>query len=81
MHTAEECKVGDIIKNILLGAIKLYKYAISPLLPDSCRFVPTCSEYSAEAIERYGAVKGSYLSLKRILRCHPFHNGGYDPVR
>lgn len=76
-----ECKVGDIIKNILLGAVKLYKYAISPLLPDSCRFVPTCSEYSAEAIERYGAVKGSYLSLKRILRCHPFHNGGYDPVR
>ncbi len=72
---------GDIIKNILLGAVKLYKYAISPLLPDSCRFVPTCSEYSAEAIERYGAVKGSYLSLKRILRCHPFHNGGYDPVR
>ncbi|MDP3049247.1 MAG: membrane protein insertion efficiency factor YidD [Thermodesulfovibrionales bacterium] len=70
-----------MIKNILLGAIKLYKYAISPLLPDSCRFVPTCSEYSAEAIERYGAVKGSYLSLKRILRCHPFHNGGYDPVR
>ncbi|MBA3061280.1 MAG: membrane protein insertion efficiency factor YidD [Nitrospirae bacterium] len=69
------------MKNILLGAVKLYKYVISPLLPDSCRFVPTCSEYSAEAIERYGAVKGSYLSLKRILRCHPFHNGGYDPVR
>ncbi|MEK7267215.1 MAG: membrane protein insertion efficiency factor YidD [Nitrospirota bacterium] len=69
------------MKNILLGSIKLYKHAISPLLPDSCRFVPTCSEYSAEAIERYGAVKGSYLSLKRILRCHPFHNGGYDPVR
>ena len=81
MHTVEECMVGDIIKNILLGSIKLYKYAISPLLPDSCRFEPTCSEYSAEAIERYGAVKGSYLSLKRILRCHPFHNGGYDPVR
>ena len=81
MHTVEECKVGDIIKNILLGSIKLYKYAISPLLPDSCRFVPTCSEYSAEAIERYGAVKGSYLSVRRILRCHPFHNGGYDPVR
>ncbi|RJQ40502.1 MAG: membrane protein insertion efficiency factor YidD [Nitrospiraceae bacterium] len=69
------------MKNILLGLIKLYKYAISPLLPDSCRFVPTCSEYSAEAIKRYGAVKGSYLSVKRILRCHPFHNGGYDPVR
>ncbi len=81
MHTVEECKVGDIIENILLGAIKLYKYAISPLLPDSCRFVPTCSEYSAEAIEKYGAVKGSYLSLRRILRCHPFHSGGYDPVK
>lgn len=81
MHTVQECMTEDIIKNILLGAIKLYKYAISPLLPDSCRFVPTCSEYSAEAIKRYGAVKGSYLSLKRILRCHPFHNGGYDPVR
>lgn len=81
MHTGEECMAGDIIKGILLGAIKLYKYAISPLLPDSCRFVPTCSEYSAEAIKRYGAVKGSYLSVRRILRCHPFHNGGYDPVR
>jgi putative membrane protein insertion efficiency factor len=81
MHTVEECMAGDIIKNILLGSIKLYKYAISPLLPDSCRFVPTCSEYSAEAIKRYGAVKGSYLSVRRILRCHPFHNGGYDPVR
>jgi len=73
--------VGDTIKNILLGAISLYKYAISPLLPRSCRFAPTCSEYSAEAIEKYGAVKGSYLSLRRILRCHPFHSGGYDPVR
>lgn len=81
MHTVWECMAGDIIKNILLGSIKLYKYAISPLLPDSCRFVPTCSEYSAEAIKRYGAVKGSYLSVRRILRCHPFHNGGYDPVR
>ncbi|NCO83738.1 MAG: membrane protein insertion efficiency factor YidD [Nitrospirae bacterium CG_4_10_14_3_um_filter_44_29] len=69
------------MKNILLGAISLYKYAISPLLPRSCRFAPTCSEYSAEAIEKYGAVKGSYLSLRRILRCHPFHSGGYDPVR
>ena len=81
MHTVLKCMAGDIIKNILLGSVKLYKYAISPLLPDSCRFVPTCSEYSAEAIEKYGAVKGSYLSLRRILRCHPFHNGGYDPVR
>jgi putative membrane protein insertion efficiency factor len=81
MHTVEECMAGDILKNILLRAIKLYKYAVSPLLPDSCRFVPTCSKYSAEAIEKYGAVKGGCLSLKRILKCHPFHSGGYDPVR
>jgi len=73
--------VGSTIKNTLLGSIRLYKYAISPLLPASCRFVPTCSEYSAEAIEKYGALKGGYLSIRRILRCHPFHSGGYDPVR
>ncbi|MDI6745352.1 MAG: membrane protein insertion efficiency factor YidD [Thermodesulfovibrionales bacterium] len=70
-----------MVKNILLGSVRLYKYAISPLLPASCRFVPTCSEYSAEAIKKYGAVKGIYLSARRILRCHPFHSGGYDPVR
>ncbi|OGW31092.1 MAG: membrane protein insertion efficiency factor YidD [Nitrospirae bacterium GWF2_44_13] len=69
------------MRNILLGLIRLYKYALSPLLPASCRFVPTCSEYSAEAIEKYGALRGSYLSIRRILRCHPFHSGGYDPVR
>jgi len=73
--------VRDMIKNILLGSIKLYRYVISPLLPASCRFAPTCSEYSAEAIKKYGAVKGGYLSVRRILRCHPFHSGGYDPVR
>lgn len=73
--------MGDTIRNILLGLIRLYKYALSPLLPASCRFVPTCSEYSAEAIEKYGALRGSYLSIRRILRCHPFHSGGYDPVR
>ena len=73
--------MGDTIRNILVGLIRLYKYALSPLLPASCRFVPTCSEYSAEAIEKYGALRGSYLSIRRILRCHPFHSGGYDPVR
>jgi len=70
-----------MMKKILSTAIKAYRYLLSPLLPNACRFTPTCSEYSAEAIEKYGAVKGSYLSIKRILRCHPFHNGGYDPVR
>jgi len=69
------------MKKILLAVIKAYKYLISPLLPSACRFTPTCSEYSAEAIEKYGALKGVYLSARRILRCHPFHSGGYDPVR
>jgi putative membrane protein insertion efficiency factor len=69
------------MKKILLAIIKAYKYLISPLLPSACRFTPTCSEYSAEAIEKYGALKGVYLSARRILRCHPFHSGGYDPVR
>ncbi|MBI5101008.1 MAG: membrane protein insertion efficiency factor YidD [Nitrospirae bacterium] len=69
------------MKNILIATIKLYKYAVSPLLPAACRFVPTCSEYSMEAIGRYGAAKGFYLSLRRVLKCHPFHPGGFDPVR
>jgi hypothetical protein len=69
------------MKTLLVAIIKAYKYALSPLLPNSCRFVPTCSEYSMEAISRYGALKGVFLSLRRILRCHPFHPGGFDPVR
>jgi len=54
---------------------------ISPVLPSSCRFTPSCSEYSIEALKEYGAFKGSYLAIKRILKCHPFHPGGYDPVK
>jgi len=69
------------MKTLLIAIIKAYKYMISPLLPNSCRFIPTCSEYSMEAISRYGALKGAFLSLRRIVRCHPFHPGGYDPVR
>lgn len=69
------------MKTILVGLIRLYKYLISPLLPQSCRFVPTCSEYSIEAITKYGALKGSWLTARRLLRCHPFHPGGFDPVR
>lgn len=66
------------------GAIALlsgYKRVVSPLLPPACRFVPTCSEYAAEAIGKYGLLKGAALAIGRLARCHPFHPGGVDPVR
>jgi hypothetical protein len=69
------------MKFIAISLLRIYKYAISPLLPPSCRFTPTCSEYAAEAIEKNGFFKGMFLGVKRLLRCHPFHAGGYDPVR
>jgi putative membrane protein insertion efficiency factor len=69
------------MKFVLVSLLRLYKAAISPLLPPSCRFVPTCSEYAREAIERYGAPRGLWMGTMRILRCHPFHPGGYDPVK
>lgn len=61
--------------------LRLFKYAVSPLLPPSCRFTPTCSEYAADAIARYGLLKGTAKGFQRLLRCHPFSDGGYDPVR
>lgn len=60
--------------------IRFYRKAISPLFPPCCRFVPTCSQYALEAITKYGAFKGGKMAIRRILRCHPFHKGGYDPV-
>ena len=69
------------MKVALIFLIRGYRLFISPLLPPSCRFTPTCSEYAMEAIQKYGAFRGVYLGVKRILRCHPFHAGGYDPVR
>lgn len=63
-----------------LCLVKFYQCCISPLFPACCRYIPTCSQYAVEALERFGLLKGSWLALKRILRCHPFHEGGYDPV-
>lgn len=68
------------MKSLALALIRFYKRFISPLLPPSCRFEPTCSVYTYQAIERYGVIKGGWLGLKRISRCHPFNPGGYDPV-
>jgi hypothetical protein len=65
---------------LLINLIKFYKYFISPLLGDRCRFYPSCSSYSQEAIQLHGALNGSYLTLRRLLKCHPFHEGGIDPV-
>jgi putative membrane protein insertion efficiency factor len=68
------------MKSLALGMLRLYKRWISPSLAPSCRYVPTCSEYAMEAIERYGALRGGLMAAWRLLRCHPFVRGGYDPV-
>lgn len=69
-----------ILKVVLLKVIKVYQKAVSPAFPNTCRFYPSCSEYSRQAIEEYGAIKGTYLAIKRVLRCHPLNSGGYDPI-
>ncbi|MFN2747515.1 MULTISPECIES: membrane protein insertion efficiency factor YidD [Bacillus] len=68
------------MKSLFLLIIRLYQKWISPVLPPSCRFYPTCSNYGREAIEKHGALKGGWLTVRRILKCHPFHPGGIDPV-
>ena len=68
------------MKKIFVMFIRIYQKYISPLHPPSCRFTPTCSQYAMQAIERFGAIKGTYLAVRRILKCHPFHKGGYDPI-
>nr|WP_330397447.1 membrane protein insertion efficiency factor YidD [Maledivibacter halophilus] len=70
-----------MLKKILIILIKIYRKYISPLKKPSCRFYPTCSQYALSAINKYGALKGLRLSLIRILKCHPFHPGGYDPLK
>ena len=66
--------------SMLLLLIKFYQYCISPLKPSCCRYIPTCSQYASEAILKYGPLKGSWLAIKRLLRCHPWGGSGYDPV-
>ncbi|MCL2805005.1 MAG: membrane protein insertion efficiency factor YidD [Treponema sp.] len=68
------------MKYIALFLIKFYKYAISPHFPQVCRYYPSCSTYAYDAVNKYGFLRGCFMAVKRILRCHPFHAGGYDPV-
>lgn len=69
------------MKRAFIFLIRLYRIYLSPLKPPTCRFVPTCSEYAVLALEKYGVVRGGYLTARRLLKCHPFHPGGYDPVK
>ncbi len=68
------------MKTLLIALLRFYRYAISPMLGRNCRFHPTCSEYAIEAVQRHGEMRGGWLALKRVGRCHPFNPGGYDPV-
>jgi putative membrane protein insertion efficiency factor len=71
---------GDRVKPLLIGLVRFYRRFISPLKPPTCRFYPSCSCYALEALERHGAFWGSYLAVRRLLKCHPLHPGGLDPV-
>ena len=68
------------VQQFVIGALRAYKRFLSPVLPPACRFWPTCSEYSIEAVEVHGVLRGGWLALRRIAKCHPFHRGGLDPV-
>ncbi len=70
----------QMISGLFLTAIRSYQLVLSPILGPSCRFYPSCSEYTSQAIKQYGPLKGSYLGVKRLLRCHPFNPGGFDPL-
>jgi uncharacterized protein len=70
----------NMLQKMMIGLIRFYQIAISPLKPPSCRFYPTCSHYGLEAVKRFGPFKGGWLAVRRITKCHPFHPGGFDPV-
>ncbi len=73
-------RINKILIWLFIGVVRLYQWGISPLIGKNCRFLPTCSAYTIEALQKHGAIKGSYLGIKRILRCHPWGGSGYDPV-
>ena len=73
-------KLKDAPRTVVLALVRFYRLYVSPLFPPTCRYVPTCSEYAMIALQKYGFIKGSWLAIKRICRCHPWHPGGYDPV-
>jgi putative membrane protein insertion efficiency factor len=73
-------KINFILRKIIIALVSCYRVLISPILGNHCRFYPTCSSYAISAIEQYGIIKGVYLTTRRLLRCHPWHQGGYDPV-
>jgi putative membrane protein insertion efficiency factor len=68
------------VKSVLLAGVRGYQYLVSPMLGNNCRFYPSCSDYAREALERHGSLRGSWLAVRRLCRCQPFHPGGYDPV-
>jgi uncharacterized protein len=70
----------DVMAHVAVGLISLYRICVSPFLPPACRFYPSCSAYAMECIEKHGILRGTWMSGRRLLRCHPFHPGGYDPV-
>jgi len=75
-----QISITNVARTAIVALLRGYKWAISPLLPPACRYLPTCSDYAAEAVERHGIFRGSAMAAWRLLRCHPFVRGGYDPV-